>query len=80
MEAKPSAPATAAPAAILFSLIVNSFNQLAALPMPRKAACRMLAKRQGAHDYFLICLSSHSANALATGELQAYLSAAAVAL
>jgi hypothetical protein len=26
--------------------------QLAALPLPRKAACRTLAKRQGAHDYF----------------------------
>jgi len=54
--------------------------QLAALPMPRNAACRMLAKRQGAHDYFLICLSPHSVGALATTKPQEYLSAAAVAV
>lgn len=39
-----------------------------------------MAKRQGAHDYFLIYVSSQSASALATVELQEYLSAAAVAV
>ena len=66
MEAKPSAPATAAPAAILFSFIVNSFISWLPWPLPSKAACRTLAKRQGAHDYFLIYLSSHSTGASAT--------------
>jgi hypothetical protein len=63
-DANPKAAATAALAAILFSFIVNS--SIGWLPCRdqgnRPAAHRR--KRQGAHDYLLICLSSHSTGAL----------------
>jgi len=38
----------------------------AALPLPRKAARRTLAKRQGAHDYLPISISCHRPRSLAT--------------
>jgi hypothetical protein len=64
IDANPSAPATAAPAAILFSFIVNSF--ISCLAATKEGGLPHTAKRQGAHDYLPISISCHRPRSLAT--------------
>src|SRR5262245_21340969 len=65
IDANLSAPATAAPAANLFSFIVNSSNQLAALPPPTTSACRTLAKTARRSRLFPVSISAHGLRSLA---------------
>jgi hypothetical protein len=53
IDANPSAPATAAPAAILLRVIVNSFISWLPCRYQRKLLAAQWQKRHGAHDYFL---------------------------